>query len=211
MNPEHVTARGAADLCALIGHREAVQVGDALEAVHRRFAEHQQEYMAVLDGDRFIGLCARREAGMTLGARFGLAMYSRRPVRDMMLAAATQIMTGESPSGVWHKVFALPPDSVGIFICDVMGHGVRSALVTAMLRPLVQELGHLGENPGELLTRVNSEFKAILKLAETLEFADGHRFEDDVCFVGLKLVRLAGNRVPASGRSEVRPAAAVLV
>jgi hypothetical protein len=28
--------------------------------------------------------------------------------------------------------------------------------------------------------------------AEALNFADGHRFDDDVCFLGLKLVRLAG-------------------
>ena len=104
VNPEHVTARGAADLCALVGHREAVQAGDALETVHRRFAEHQQEYMAVLDGDRLIGLCARRQVGMTLGARFGFAMYSRRPARDMMLAAATRITAGDSLSGVLQRV-----------------------------------------------------------------------------------------------------------
>ena len=53
--------------------------------------------------------------------------------------------------------------AVGIFICDVMGHGVRSAFVTAMLRALVEEMHSLGGNPGELLTRVNEELMRILK------------------------------------------------
>jgi len=263
----------------MIGHRECVQAGDMLEDVHRQFARHQQEYMAVVEGDKLIGLCARQQVGMTLGARFGFAMYSRRPVREMMLTAATQIKASDSLAEVLHKVFtrrddfffddvllvddqgkylglifartlvrlqhallqdnietlkvkqgelnhknqemendlrlaseiqlallpqqypagpeygglkfyhryqasgvvsgdffhvfSLPPHSVGIFICDVMGHGVRSAFVTAMLRTLVQELGHLGENPGELLTRVNCEFRAILKQTGDLIYATG--------------------------------------
>jgi len=268
----------------MIGHRECVQAKDALEDVHRRFAQHQQEYMAVLDGDQLIGLCARRQVGMTLGARFGFAMYSRRAIRDMMLPAATRICVDDPLAGVLNQVFTrpddfffddvllvdaagaflglifartlvrlqhsllqnnvreletkqteinaknqemehdlrlaseiqqallpqqfpqfpagatpengclqfyhryqasgtvsgdffhvfpLPPHRVGIFICDVMGHGVRSAFVTAMLRTLVQELGHWGDNPGELLTRVNAELKAILQSTGELIYATG--------------------------------------
>jgi len=240
--------------------------------------------MAVLDGDKLTGLCARRQVGMVLGARFGFAMYSRRPIREMMLPAATQIRLGDplaevlkkvftrpddcffddvilldatdgflglifartlvrlqhsllqqniqalkvkqkeinhknqelendllmasqiqqallpqqypqfpagatpetgclqfyhryqpagTVSGDFFHVFPLPPNRVGIFICDVMGHGVRSAFVTAMLRTLVQELGHWGDNPGELLTRVNAELKAILKSTGELIYATG--------------------------------------
>lgn len=273
-----------ADFRAMIGHQECVQAKDVLEDVHRRFAQHQHEYMAVLEGQTLIGLCARRQVGMTLGARFGFAMYSRRPVRDMMLPAATRIKVSDPLADVLHRVFTRPdeiffddvlmvdeqdnflglifartlvrlqhsllqqniqelearqkeinrknqemetdlrmaseiqqallpqqypqypagttaegsalrfyhryqasgvvsgdffhvfpvsPSSVGVFICDVMGHGVRSAFVTAMLRTLVQELGHLGDNPGELLTRVNSELKAILRQTGELIYATG--------------------------------------
>ena len=284
VNPENGTGCGPADFRPMIGHRECVQAKDALEDVHRRFAQHQQEYMAVLDGPKLIGLCARRQVGMTLGARFGFAMYSRRPIREMMLPAATQIKVSDplddvlrrvftrpddiffddvllvdeqegflglifartlvrlqhsllqnniqaleakqteinrknqemetdlrmaseiqqallpqqypqfpanatpengglqfyhryQPSGVvsgdFFHVFPLSPSAVGIFICDVMGHGVRSAFVTAMLRTLVQELGYLGDNPGELLTRVNTELKAILRQTGELIYATG--------------------------------------
>ena len=51
---------------------------------------------------------------------------------------------------------------VGVFIADVMGHGVRSALVAAMLRALLEESGPQSENPGELLTHVNSRLVRIL-------------------------------------------------
>lgn len=74
-------------------------------------------------------------------------------------------------SGDLFHVFPINNHQVGVFICDVMGHGVRSAFVTAMLRTLVQELGHLGDNPGELLTRINCELKAILKQTGDLIYA----------------------------------------
>jgi len=44
-------------------------------------------------------------------------------------------------------------ERAGIFICDVMGHGVRSALVTAILRALVEELTPEANDPGELLAK----------------------------------------------------------
>jgi sigma-B regulation protein RsbU (phosphoserine phosphatase) len=263
-----------ADLRQLIAHRECVSASDPLEAVHKRFAGHEHEYMLVMDGENFAGLCERQKVGMVLGARFGFAMHSRQPVREAMLPEATLIkvnqplsevlaitcsrpnqslyddvvlvdeagkvlglvfsrtlvrlqngllmekilqlesqqreinkkneqMEGDlhlareiqlamlptqlpevaasAPgrdltlrfrhryesagvvSGDFFHVLKISDTAVGIFICDVMGHGVRSAFVTAMLRALVEEMRALGGNPGELLTRVNAELMCILK------------------------------------------------
>ena len=52
-----------------------------------------------------------------------------------------------------------------------MGHGVRSALITGMIRALVEEHAKSTEDPGELLTRVNHALTVILKQAETTMFA----------------------------------------
>jgi sigma-B regulation protein RsbU (phosphoserine phosphatase) len=41
--------------------------------------------------------------------------------------------------GDFFNVLALSDSQAGLFICDVMGHGVRSALVTAMVRGLVED------------------------------------------------------------------------
>jgi sigma-B regulation protein RsbU (phosphoserine phosphatase) len=65
--------------------------------------------------------------------------------------------------GDYFNVMALSDTEAGIFICDVMGHGVRSALIAAMVRALVEELKPLAIEPGKLLTQLNRDLCAILK------------------------------------------------
>jgi sigma-B regulation protein RsbU (phosphoserine phosphatase) len=69
--------------------------------------------------------------------------------------------------GDFFNILALTDTKAGIFICDVMGHGVRSALVTAMVRGLVEELRPIAPDPGQLLTRINSDLRAILRQSRT--------------------------------------------
>ncbi|HUD48972.1 MAG TPA: SpoIIE family protein phosphatase [Candidatus Baltobacteraceae bacterium] len=72
--------------------------------------------------------------------------------------------------GDFFNVLALSDTKAGLFICDVMGHGVRSALVTAMVRGLVEELRPIALDPGQLLTRINSDLRAILQQTGTPMF-----------------------------------------
>ncbi len=65
--------------------------------------------------------------------------------------------------GDFFSVSALSDTEAAVFICDVAGHGVRSALVTAMIRALVEELRPLAHDPGQFMTKLNSELFAILK------------------------------------------------
>jgi sigma-B regulation protein RsbU (phosphoserine phosphatase) len=65
--------------------------------------------------------------------------------------------------GDYFNVLALSDHEAGVFICDVMGHGVRSALIAAMVWALVEELKPLGGDPGKLLTHLNRDLCAILK------------------------------------------------
>ena len=275
----------------LVAHRESVQAADSLEAVHKHFASHEYEFMLVMDGDRFIGLCERQKIGMVLGARFGFAMHSRQPVREAMLPesmivkinqslpevlAATfsrpssrlyddvvlmdeaggvlgvifsrtlvrlqsglfmeKILQLESKqrelnkkneqmegdlhlareiqlamlpsqlpaiasggmgrgltlrfqhryesagvvSGDFFHVLKISDSAVGVFICDVMGHGVRSAFVTAMLRALVEEMRAYGADPGELLARVNAELMGILKPMDSPLYATAFYLVADI-------------------------------
>jgi sigma-B regulation protein RsbU (phosphoserine phosphatase) len=68
--------------------------------------------------------------------------------------------------GDFFTVSALSETEAGIFICDVAGHNVRSALVTAMIRALVEELKPFADEPGLFLTKLNSDLHAILRHAE---------------------------------------------
>ena len=74
-------------------------------------------------------------------------------------------------SGDFFHIARLSDDSAGVCICDVMGHGVRAALITAMLRALIETHAVDAADPGRFLTELNNEFTRILKQTGTLVFA----------------------------------------
>ena len=93
------------------------------------------------------------------------------PAQDSALRFLSLYFPTGDVSGDFFNVFPIGEKAAGIFICDVMGHGVRSALITSMIRGLVEEHGQVAADPGELLTRVNRALSVILKQADTTMFA----------------------------------------
>ncbi len=93
------------------------------------------------------------------------------PAQDSALRFLSLYFPTGDVSGDFFNVFPIGENAAGIFICDVMGHGVRSALITSMIRGLVEEHGQAATDPGELLTRVNRALAVILKQADTTMFA----------------------------------------
>ena len=83
--------------------------------------------------------------------------------------AAFQFAHRYLPSGtVGGDFFSITPISdteVAVFICDVAGHGVRSALITAMIRAIVEELRPIAHDPGLFVTKLNAKLWTILKPA----------------------------------------------
>lgn len=276
-----------------------MQATDTLEMVHKRFAGHEYEFMLVMDGQRFVGLCERQKIGMILGARFGFAMHSRQPVGEAILPEVTIVQVNQPlaeildivcsrsdatlyddivlmdddqtvlgvifsrtlvrlqnkllqenvqqlerkqrelnkkneemegdlllareiqmamlpaqipevagngsdrkwflrsshrfestgvVSGDFFHILKISDSCVGVFICDVMGHGVRSAFVTAVLRALVEEMRALGDKPGELLTGINEELMHILKPMESPLYATAFYLVADI---GNRQIRFA--------------------
>jgi sigma-B regulation protein RsbU (phosphoserine phosphatase) len=269
------------DLRELISHRESVPWDCPLELVHKRFGTHDHEYMAVLKGDDVLGTCSRHDIGMRLGARYGFALFARKPVCEHLSRSNVRVRVGQPINVVLETVFSRadesfyedvllldaerkflglifvhslvrlqaqflrenihlleqqkrvihernqqmeddlamareiqlailpkqhlcfpasavpgqaqihysqvyrPAQKVGgdfvhvasfsdnttaVFIADVMGHGVRSALITAMLRAFVEEVGSAGIDPGQLLTQLNRDLTAILHEAGEMMF-----------------------------------------
>ena len=71
-----------------------------------------------------------------------------------------------SSSGVggdFFDVFQISDSMAGVFICDVMGHGVRAALVAAILRALVEDLRAQATEPARFLRDLNRSLAHILK------------------------------------------------
>lgn len=72
-------------------------------------------------------------------------------------------LPAEAVGGDFFDFFPINDLSGGVFICDVMGHGMRAALVTAVTRGLVEELMPVAGDPGKFLTEINRSLRAILK------------------------------------------------
>ncbi len=73
--------------------------------------------------------------------------------------------------GDFFSVSPIAGDKVGVFVCDVMGHGMRAALVTAIIRGLQEELKPAAADPAIFLTQLNRGFAAILSQLEQMIFA----------------------------------------
>ena len=269
------------DLRTLVSHRTATQSGASMESVSEIFKNGPANFMAVLDGERLLGMCSRQETAALLGGRYGFSLWARKPIGEHLCKQETRIKVTMPIGDVLRAVFARPDknfyddvllvdesggflgfigtetlfkvqnallltnireleerdrvirhkneqmetdlrmatelqqalmpntypsfplqpdgatalrfyhrylpasmmggdffhiarlsdDTAGICICDVMGHGVRAALITAMLRALIETHATEAADPGRLLTELNNEFTRILKQTGTLVFA----------------------------------------
>jgi serine phosphatase RsbU (regulator of sigma subunit) len=270
------------DLRALVSHRTATQSAASMESVFEIFKSGIANFVAVLDGERLLGMCSQQEIAALLGGRYGFSLWARKPVAQHLCKQETRIDVAIPIGDVLRAVFARPDknfyddvllvderggflgfiatetlfkvqnallltnireleerdrvirrkneqmetdlrmatelqqalmpnvypsfpggsnegstrlrfyhrylpasmmggdffhiarlseDTAGVCICDVMGHGVRAALITAMLRALIETHAAEVADPGRFLTELNSEFTRILKQTGTLVFA----------------------------------------
>ena len=83
-------------------------------------------------------------------------------------------------SGDFFSVMPLSDNRVGVFICDVMGHDVRAALVTAMLRALVEEPSLAARDPGAVLAQVNHSLFDVFKQTGAAMYATAFYLIADV-------------------------------
>jgi serine phosphatase RsbU (regulator of sigma subunit) len=270
------------DLRALVSHRTAMQSSATMEATFEIFNNDVVNFVAILDGERLLGMCSRQETAALLGGRYGFSLWARKPIGQHLCKQETRIKVTMPIGDVLRAVFARPDknfyddvllvdetggflgfiatetlfkaqnallltnigeleerdrvirrkneqmetdlrmatelqqalmpnvypsfpagttqastrlrfyhrylpasmmggdffhiarltdDAAGICICDVMGHGVRAALITAMLRALIETHAAEAADPGRFLTDLNNEFTRILKQTGTLVFA----------------------------------------
>jgi sigma-B regulation protein RsbU (phosphoserine phosphatase) len=89
------------------------------------------------------------------------------PEEQSILRFCHRYLPTGAVGGDFFNIRPLSETRVGIFICDVMGHGVRSALITAIVRALVEELTPESSDPGALLGQLNRDLRSILKQSGT--------------------------------------------
>jgi serine phosphatase RsbU (regulator of sigma subunit) len=79
-------------------------------------------------------------------------------------------MPASSVGGDFFDVLKLDDHRAGIFIADVMGHGARSALVTAILRTLLQDLSSQADDPARFLELINRHFYKLVEESKQVIF-----------------------------------------
>lgn len=115
----------------------------------------------------------------------------------------------------------LSDTEVGLFLCDVMGHGVQAALGTAIVHAMVEEISKQEKDPGRYLQRMNRVLLPILQQENMFFYATACYLVVDVS-TGLVRLANAGHPMPlyldagrgcaewfAADRSSAGPALAI--
>lgn len=104
-------------------------------------------------------------------------------------------MPSAGVAGDCFEVFSVGATGVGMLICDVMGHGVRAALIASMLRGLMEQVTNLADTPALLLSSLNRQVCRIFTQANITMFTTA-------CYVYLDLAK---RRLTLSGAGHPAP------
>lgn len=118
---------------------------------------------------------------------------------DARLRFHQRYIPAEMLAGDFFEIIPISDRQVGVFICDVMGHGVRAALLTTFLRGLIEELVPMAADPGSLLGKMNTGLRSVFGRSDAFLFATA------CCLVfdlesGRVLIANAGHTKPLSLR-----------
>ena len=128
----------------------------------------------------------------------------------------------DAVGGDFFDIFSLSQTRAGIFICDVTGQGLRGAVITSVLRTLLEELRPMTRDAGSFLGALNLRLRALLErvkepISATAFFMIADAASKEVSFANaahpdpLRLRRQAGIVEPLSeGQEKIGPALGLL-
>ena len=97
--------------------------------------------------------------------------------------------------GDFCSIYRLSDTQAGLLICDVMGHGVRAALITAIIHATAEELVRKAASPADFLTAMNQRLLPVLQTEDEYLFATAAYFTIDVVS-GELMGAIAGHPLP---------------
>jgi len=121
--------------------------------------------------------------------------FKAADTNDCAIRFLHQYRASGSVSGDFCAVHRLSDTEAGIFLCDVMGHGVRAALGTALICAMVEEISALEKDPGKYLGRMNELLLPILRQKDVFLFATACYMVFDAAFGTLRFAS-AGHPSP---------------
>jgi sigma-B regulation protein RsbU (phosphoserine phosphatase) len=108
-------------------------------------------------------------------------------------------------SGDFFDIMQLSESTAAVFIADVMGHGARSALATAILATLMQEFRGDAGDPARFLDRINRQFHEVVRAGDELLFVTAFHAVFDTREGTIRWA-CAGHHAPVIGNRSTRDA-----
>lgn len=133
--------------------------------------EEQAEQLREKNAEMAADLEMARELQAAFIPRHYPVFPSRASPERSALQFCHRYTTTTELGGDFFDIRALSDTHAGVLVCDVMGHGVRAALVASILRGLTEELAPIAGEPGKFFTELNRSLCAILKQTPTQMFA----------------------------------------
>jgi phosphoserine phosphatase RsbU/P len=145
-------------------HKDNLDVAELTRALmsalsQKRLQDQVARYLAQTEADLKM---ARQLQHALLPQRFP-NFPQRSGVQNSALRFHARYMTTTELGGDFYDVIRVSDMTAAVFLCDVMGHGVRAALVTAMIRALLQESRHIAGDPSQFLAALNHGLVEILR------------------------------------------------
>ncbi|WP_269527181.1 SpoIIE family protein phosphatase [Coraliomargarita parva] len=167
------------EIDALVSEAGRIRTGDELEQFSRDFAfmaGKLQSYQKELEAD-VEAKTEEIQQDLAMARDFQQALLRKDLDRDTLSTNSVLsldfhhiYLPAAALSGDFFNVIKLSAHRTGIVIADVMGHGTRSALVTAILRTLMQEAARDSEDPGSFLSYLGRSFYKIVNDSGQLVF-----------------------------------------
>ncbi len=136
-----ITAQKEAEARALEAQRRLEEKNNEMEAELALARELQAELMASSTGSAERELDAAAPFHPTFGFHYEPSAHL---------------------AGDFYQVLPISHRSCALLLCDVMGHGVKAALVTTLIRGLVADLKADELSPGQVLERLNARLCPLL-------------------------------------------------
>lgn len=144
----------SSDVTSLVlAQRQATELANELQEKNRSYEEEVQlarEIQQALSTSSFPSVVSKNGNKLSFGSRY-------LPISGL--------------AGDFYEVIPLTDQKYGIFICDVMGHGIRAALIVSMLRGLLATQNIKSRDPAQFLAKLNQGLTSILKHANVTMFA----------------------------------------
>ena len=105
------------DLRVLVSHRTATPASASVESVAEIFKSGNANFVAVLDGQRLLGMCSRQETAALLGGRYGFSLWARKPIRDHLCKQETRIKVATPIGDVCAPCLRVPTQISTMMFC----------------------------------------------------------------------------------------------